>query len=100
MLTANWGRQGPSLVMGIVAGPEPTIDELELSTRLENALRCNYHGWFDGKCSDCSDPEELPPPPLSWLREVMARPKMWRNLHHVGRKGSAEIVEALERFDG
>lgn len=99
MLTANWGRGG--LVRPIMPHEsEPTIDDLELGTRLENALRGNYHGWFEGKCPDCSDPRELPAPPLSWLRGIMAKPKMWRNLVHVGRKGYAEIKEALEGFDG
>jgi hypothetical protein len=100
MLTSNWGRQGPTLVMGVKPESEPTIDDLELGPRLDNALRCNYHGWWDGKCPDYSEPYKLPPPPLSWLRGMMAKPKMWRNLYHVGKKGYEKIEMELERYDG
>jgi hypothetical protein len=93
MLTANWGRGG--LVRPIMPHEaEPTIDDLELSGRVLNALRSNYHDQWGG------DVRKLPAPPLSWLRGIMAKPKMWRNLGHVGMKGYAEIKEALEGFDG
>jgi hypothetical protein len=112
MLTANWGRGGKSPLDGLyihIHTPgrvdDPTIDDLELSPRVSNALRGNYHGWYEGRryeglCADCGDPDELPAPPLSWLRGIMAKPKMWRKLHNVGKKGYDEIEAELERFDG
>lgn len=87
--------------MGIRSDPEPTIDDLELSGRFRNALKGNYHGWYDGRSPEhYYDPCLLPPPPLSWLREVMAKPRMWRSLYHVGNKGHDEIEQALKAYDG
>jgi hypothetical protein len=94
MLTANWGWDENQKKLPAMDGT--VYGELDLSIRVVNALRGNYHNWKAGHW-------DMEYPPVSWLEGM--RYGVRRKLHYIGPKALREIEAVCpswdrERFDG